>query len=211
KKNCSFIALMDEQMMRGWLNDLQDRFETLAQQRVAAFQQQLEAFHVKHARMTEAHFEAIAKKDKNILEKTDTTLSLPSEEASHKVEGPLDASEDTLLSSRSEDLNVKIQEKAVEYVRALNVAPLEVVFAGPNDEESTSGKTVDEESVGIKNEHVDVNEGKSLNLVVAANDVSNNGFSEVDHQWQGDLFATAGVVQVDTWNHNRSQPVNTFE
>ncbi|GJY04741.1 hypothetical protein Tco_0370681 [Tanacetum coccineum] len=47
---------------------------------------------------------------------------------------PLDASEDTLLSLRSENLNFKIQKKAVEYVRALNVAPLEVVFAGPVDE-----------------------------------------------------------------------------
>ncbi|GKD65405.1 hypothetical protein Tco_1307513 [Tanacetum coccineum] len=62
-----------------------------------------------------------------------------------------------------------------------------------------------------KNEHVDSNEGKSLNLVVAANDVGNNGFSAMDHQWQGDFFATGGAVQVDTWNHNRSQPVNTFE
>ncbi|GKC19383.1 hypothetical protein Tco_1021533 [Tanacetum coccineum] len=50
------------------------------------------------------------------------------------LKGPLDASEDTLLSLRSENLNFKIQEKAVEYVRALNVAPLEVVFAGPVDE-----------------------------------------------------------------------------
>ncbi|GKA71813.1 hypothetical protein Tco_0778029 [Tanacetum coccineum] len=62
-----------------------------------------------------------------------------------------------------------------------------------------------------KNEPVDSNEGKSLNLVVVANDVGNNGFSAMDHQWQGDFFATGGVAQVDTWNHNRSQPVNTFE
>ncbi|GJY27777.1 retrotransposon protein, putative, ty1-copia subclass [Tanacetum coccineum] len=46
----------------------------------------------------------------------------------------LDASEDTLLSLRSEDLNFKIQEKAVEYVRALNVTPLKVVFTGHVDE-----------------------------------------------------------------------------
>ncbi|GJZ89994.1 hypothetical protein Tco_0661921 [Tanacetum coccineum] len=76
----------------------------------------------------------IAKKEHNIKEKADTILSLPSEEASLVVKGPLNASEDTLLSLRSEDLNFKIKEKAVEYVRALNVSPLEVVFAGPVDE-----------------------------------------------------------------------------
>ncbi|GJR94893.1 putative reverse transcriptase domain-containing protein [Tanacetum coccineum] len=50
------------------------------------------------------------------------------------VKGPLDAGEDTLLSLRNEDPNFKIKEKAVEYVRTLNAAPLEVVFAGPIDE-----------------------------------------------------------------------------
>ncbi|GFS34802.1 WD repeat and SOF domain-containing protein 1 [Actinidia rufa] len=35
-------------------------------------------------------------------------------------------------------------------------------------------------------------------------------FRAVDHQWNGDLFATAGA-QVDIWDHNRSQPVNSFE
>ncbi|GJY30712.1 hypothetical protein Tco_0414207 [Tanacetum coccineum] len=74
------------------------------------------------------------KKEQNIKEKADITLSLPSEEASHVVKGPLDANEDTLLSLRSEDPNFRIQEKAVEYVRVLNVAPLEVIFAGPVDE-----------------------------------------------------------------------------
>ncbi|GKC68927.1 hypothetical protein Tco_1114810, partial [Tanacetum coccineum] len=86
------------------------------------------------ARITEAHFEAIAEKGQNIKEKADTTLSLPIEEVSPVVKGPLDASEDTLLSLQSEDPNFKIQEKAVEYVRALNVAPFEVVFAGHVDE-----------------------------------------------------------------------------
>ncbi|KAL8468765.1 hypothetical protein ACS0TY_031823 [Phlomoides rotata] len=37
-----------------------------------------------------------------------------------------------------------------------------------------------------------------------------NAFWAVDHQWNGELFATAGA-QVDIWNHNRSQPINTFE
>ncbi|GKA30430.1 hypothetical protein Tco_0716735 [Tanacetum coccineum] len=47
------------------------------------------------------------------------------------------ANYDTLLSLRSEDPNFKIQEKAIEYVRALNAAMLKVVFAGPVDEVSS--------------------------------------------------------------------------
>ncbi|KAG2394424.1 Guanine nucleotide-binding protein [Vigna angularis] len=37
-----------------------------------------------------------------------------------------------------------------------------------------------------------------------------NAFWGVDHQWDGELFATVGA-QVDIWNHNRSQPINSFE
>ncbi|AES59575.1 putative transcription factor WD40-like family [Medicago truncatula] len=36
-----------------------------------------------------------------------------------------------------------------------------------------------------------------------------NAFCAVDHQWDGEHFATGGA-QVDIWNHNRSQPVNSF-
>ncbi|KAL4393340.1 hypothetical protein AHAS_Ahas02G0042200 [Arachis hypogaea] len=35
-------------------------------------------------------------------------------------------------------------------------------------------------------------------------------FRAVDHQWDGELFATAGA-QVDIWNHNRSEPINSFQ
>ncbi|GKG12743.1 hypothetical protein Tco_0346980 [Tanacetum coccineum] len=52
------------------------------------------------ARIIKARFEAIVEKEQNIKEKVDTTLLLPSEEASLVVKGPLDASEDTLLSLR---------------------------------------------------------------------------------------------------------------
>ncbi|GKD22384.1 hypothetical protein Tco_1224087 [Tanacetum coccineum] len=86
---------------------------------------------------TEARFEAIAEKEQNIKEKVDTTLSLPSDEASPMVKGPLDASVDTLLFLQSEDPNFKIQENGVKYVRDLNVVPLEVVFTGPVDEVSS--------------------------------------------------------------------------
>nr|GEW51645.1 RNA-directed DNA polymerase, eukaryota, reverse transcriptase zinc-binding domain protein [Tanacetum cinerariifolium] len=88
-----------------------------------------DAFSLAH--ITEARFETIAEIEQNIKEKAYTTLTLPSEEASPVVKGPLDASKDTLISLRSEDPNFKIQEKEVEYDRALNVAPFEVVFAGP--------------------------------------------------------------------------------
>ncbi|GKD79260.1 hypothetical protein Tco_1341881 [Tanacetum coccineum] len=44
------------------------------------------------ARIIEVRFEAIAEKEQNIKKKVDTTLSLPSEEASPVVIGPLDAS-----------------------------------------------------------------------------------------------------------------------
>ncbi|XP_042971987.1 DDB1- and CUL4-associated factor 13 isoform X1 [Carya illinoinensis] len=37
-----------------------------------------------------------------------------------------------------------------------------------------------------------------------------NAFWAVDHQLDGGYFATAGA-QVDIWNHNRSQPVRSFE
>ncbi|CAJ2675648.1 unnamed protein product [Trifolium pratense] len=36
-----------------------------------------------------------------------------------------------------------------------------------------------------------------------------NAFRAADHQWDGEHFATGGA-QVDIWNHNRSQPVNSF-
>ncbi|GJT39897.1 hypothetical protein Tco_0939762 [Tanacetum coccineum] len=52
------------------------------------------------ARLIEARFEAIAEKEQNIKVKADATLSLPIEEVSHVDKGPLDASEDTLLSLR---------------------------------------------------------------------------------------------------------------
>nr|GEW06369.1 hypothetical protein [Tanacetum cinerariifolium] len=86
------------------------------------------------ARIIEARFEAIVKKEHNIKEKEGTTLSLTIEESSHVVKGSLDAIEDTPLSLRSGVPNFKIQKKVVEYVRALNVAPLKVVFVGHADE-----------------------------------------------------------------------------
>nr|KYP40427.1 WD repeat and SOF domain-containing protein 1 [Cajanus cajan] len=48
------------------------------------------------------------------------------------------------------------------------------------------------------------------NIPPASVHVWKNAFWGVDHQWDGEHFATAGA-QVDIWNHNRSQPINSFE
>nr|GEX57271.1 hypothetical protein [Tanacetum cinerariifolium] len=141
-----------------------------------------EAFSI--VRIIEARFETIAWKKLNIIE---IVLSWPSEEAPPVIKGSLDANEDTTLSLPSEEVSLMVEgpleaSKDTILSLVLNVASLEVVFAGPDEEESTSGKTIADESVQIEeNEHVDFNEGKSLHLVVAANDVGNNGFSPMDH------------------------------
>jgi hypothetical protein len=31
----------------------------------------------------------------------------------------------------------------------------------------------------------------------------------IDHHWEGDKFATAGVA-VDIWDHSRSEPISTY-
>ncbi|GJS40584.1 DDB1- and CUL4-associated factor 13 [Tanacetum coccineum] len=97
--------------------------------------------------------------------------------------------EDVRIESVDEDVSVKV-----------------------NDEGSTSGNTIKDESVRIvKNEPVDPKDGNSLNLVVVVNDVGDNGFSAVDHQWEGDLFATVGAAQVGVWDRNKLHPDDTSE
>lgn len=192
-------------------------------------------------------------------------------------------SDDEFTRERSQDLqrvfhnfdpNLRTQEKAVEYVRALNAAKLEKIFAKPFigamdghvDAISCMAKNPNYLK-GIFSGSVDGDirlwdiasrrtvcrfpghqgavrglaastDGSTLvscgtdctvrlwNISVAsimesdqtvdntleprAIYVGNNAFWAVDHQWNGDLFATAGA-RVDIWNHNRSQPVNSFE
>nr|GEY22190.1 class II heat shock protein [Tanacetum cinerariifolium] len=136
------------------------------------------------ARIIEARFEAIAEKEQNIKEKADTPLSLPSEEASPMVKGPLDASEVTLLSLRSEYLNFKIQENGVEYVRALNVEPLEVIFAGPVHEVSSVIDDVFDigesnvESMQVRGKIIEFSEDKgSVEKVLSATKLTQDGNS----------------------------------
>lgn len=59
-------------------------------------------------------------------------------------------------------------------------------------------------STPLESEGASENSDKSLAVYCLT-----TAFRAVDHQWDGNLFATAGA-QVDIWDHNRSQPVNSF-
>nr|GEV61031.1 hypothetical protein [Tanacetum cinerariifolium] len=93
--------------------------------------------------------------------------------------------------------------EAVEKIEdAFETPPMTVTFM-----EDMRIESVDED-VSIK---VNGGNGNSLNLVVVVNDVGDNGFSGVDHQWECDLFARAGVAQLGLWDRNRSHPDDTSE
>lgn len=189
---------------------------------------------------------------------------------------------DEFTRERSQDLqrvfhnfdpNLRSQEKAVEYVRALNAAKLEKVFARPfvgamdGHRDGVSSMAKNQallKGIFSGSEDGDIrlwdlatrrtvcqfpgHQGKVSGLststdggvliscgtdctvrlwrvpetTVWASDesnksanplavhVGNNAFSSVDHQWDGNIFATGGA-RVDIWNHDRSQPVNSFE
>ncbi|KAI3669106.1 hypothetical protein L6452_40329 [Arctium lappa] len=183
-------------------------------------------------------------------------------------------SNDLQRVSRNYDPNLRTQEKAVEYVRALNAAKLDKVFARPfigamdghidaiscmaknpshlkglfsgsmdgdirlwdiasrktvcqypGHQGAVRGLTVSTDgrvlvscgsdctvrlwrvplASGI--ESIDSSDSADKSL---ASYVWKNAFWAVDHQWEGNHFATAGA-QVDIWDHNRSVPVNSFE
>ncbi|KAH9743834.1 DDB1- and CUL4-associated factor 13 [Citrus sinensis] len=192
-------------------------------------------------------------------------------------------STDEFTRERSQDLqrvyhnydpNLRPQEKAVEYVRALTAAKLEKIFARPfigaldghrdgiscmaknpnylkgffsgsmdgdirlwdianrrtvcqysGHQGAVRGLTVSTDGrilvscgtdctvklwnvpVATLTDSDDSTDNSSEPLAVY---VWKNSFWAVDHQWEGDLFATAGA-QVDIWNHNRSQPINSFQ
>ncbi|KAK6919116.1 Sof1-like protein [Dillenia turbinata] len=175
---------------------------------------------------------------------------------------------------RNYDPNLRKQEKAVEYVRALNAAKLEKIFArpfigamdghidavsclakNPNHLKGIFSGSMDGDirlwdlatrqtvcqfpghqgpvrgltastdgrilvscgtdcTVRLWNAPVDATMGSddasNMSKEPLAIYTGKNAFGAVDHQWDGDLFATAGT-QVDIWDHNRSQPVITFE
>ncbi|KAH7536760.1 hypothetical protein FEM48_Zijuj03G0020700 [Ziziphus jujuba var. spinosa] len=170
---------------------------------------------------------------------------------------------------RNYDPNIRTQEKAVEYVRALNAAKLEKIFARPFI--GAMDGHVDAVSCMAKNpNHLkgifsdirlwDIASRKTVCqfpghrgavrglaastdgriLVSCGTDcivrlwnvpvssltesydssdksieplgeyVWKNAFWAVDHQWDGDRFATAGAG-VHIWNHNKSAPERSFE
>ncbi|KAG5553532.1 hypothetical protein RHGRI_011410 [Rhododendron griersonianum] len=168
---------------------------------------------------------------------------------------------------RNFDPSLRTQEKAVEYVRALNAAKMEKIFARPFvgamdghiDSVSCMAKNPNHLK-GIFSGSMDgdirlwdiasryylqhLTPYSASHHVIADNlsvswpprcctwsdsvyrwtyscimwyrlhqlaaYVWKNAFWAVDHQCDGNLFATAGA-QVDIWDHNRSQPVNSFE
>ncbi|GAB2285383.1 hypothetical protein Dimus_019838 [Dionaea muscipula] len=183
-------------------------------------------------------------------------------------------SQDLQRVFRNYDPNLRPQEKAVEYVRALNAAKLDKIFARPfmgamdghrdaiscmaknpnylkgifsgsmdgeirlwdvasrrtvcefpGHQGAVRGLTVSTDgrilvSCGIDStvrlwnvpqpsvlESEGTSNGSEKPLAVFT---GNDAFRAVDHQWGGNIFATAGA-RVDIWDHNRSQPVNTFE
>ncbi|KAF8413829.1 hypothetical protein HHK36_001823 [Tetracentron sinense] len=183
-------------------------------------------------------------------------------------------SQDLQRVFRNFDPNLRTQEKAVEYVRALNAAKLEKIFArpfigamdghidsiscmakNPNHLKgifsgsmdgdvrlwdiasrrtvcqfpghqgavrgltaSTDGRiliscgtdcTVRLWNVPAAN-FMELDDSSDNSAQPLAVYVWKNAFWAVDHQWNGDLFATAGA-QVDIWDHNRSEPMSSFE
>ncbi|XP_024024327.1 DDB1- and CUL4-associated factor 13 [Morus notabilis] len=183
-------------------------------------------------------------------------------------------SQDLQRVFRNFDPNIRTQEKAVEYVRALNAAKLEKIFARPFvgamdghiDAVSCMAKNPNHLK-GIFSGSMDGDirlwdiasrrtvckfpghqgavkgvaastDGRILvscgtdcivrlwnvpsSSVMESNDSSDksvqpleeyvwkNAFWAVDHQWDGDRFATAGAG-VHIWNHNKSAPEKTFE
>ncbi|GJT54266.1 hypothetical protein Tco_0989320 [Tanacetum coccineum] len=137
-----------------------------------------EAFSI--ARIMEDRFETIAGKKLNIEEKIDIVLSWPSEEAPPMIKGSIDANEDAF----------ETPPVAVTVMKDVRIESVdEDVSEKVNDEGSTFGNTIKDESGIVKNEPVDPKDGNSLNLVMVVNDVGDNGFSAVDNQWEGSVIS----------------------
>ncbi|GAB4846482.1 hypothetical protein Ancab_025487 [Ancistrocladus abbreviatus] len=183
-------------------------------------------------------------------------------------------SQDLQRVFRNYDPSLRPQEKAVEYVRALNAAKLEKIFARPfigameghidaiscmaknsnclkgifsgsmdgdirlwdiatrrtvcqfpGHQSAVTGLTVSTNgrvlvscgtdcTVRLWNvpspstmESGDSSDASQKPIAVFT---GTDAFRAVDHQWGGNLFATVGA-RVDIWDHNRSQPINSFE
>ncbi|XP_062105935.1 uncharacterized protein LOC133817436 [Humulus lupulus] len=183
-------------------------------------------------------------------------------------------SQDLQRVFRNFDPNIRSQEKAVEYVRALNAAKLEKIFArpfigamdghmdaiscmtkNPNHLKGIFSGSMDGEirlwdlasrktvckfpghqgavkglaastdgrllvSCGTdctvrlwnvpSSDVMESNDSTDKSAQALEEYVWKNAFWAVDHQWNGDRFATAGAG-VHIWNHNKSVPEKTFE
>ncbi|XP_020580447.1 DDB1- and CUL4-associated factor 13 [Phalaenopsis equestris] len=159
-------------------------------------------------------------------------------------------SQDLQKVFRNYDPNLRTQEKAVEYTRALNAAKLEKIFArpfvgaleghidavscmakNPNHLKGIFSGSMDGDvrlwdlanrktvcqslwvpSLRLWNvpDYRNKSPNDSAAMVPAAVYVWKHAFWGVDHQWGGNLFATVGA-QVDIWDHERSEPVNTYK
>ncbi|GKB87509.1 hypothetical protein Tco_0959781 [Tanacetum coccineum] len=83
-------------LQMGTMAEYQSVFENLINRVTGIPEFLLKSFYI--SGLKPAHFEEIVEQEQNIKEKADTTLPFPIEEALPVVKGPLDASEDTLLS-----------------------------------------------------------------------------------------------------------------
>ncbi|CAL4952629.1 unnamed protein product [Urochloa decumbens] len=147
-------------------------------------------------------------------------------------------SQDLQKVFRNYDPGLRSQEKAVEYTRALNAAKLEKIFAKPFI--GAMDGHIDAVSCMAKNpNHLKAIFSGSMDgaisslyleacILVRVSFFSHLTFLSflsakavmiifvlitfrgADHQWDGNLFATVGA-QVDIWDPNRSEPVNSFE
>ncbi|KNA15888.1 hypothetical protein SOVF_094180 [Spinacia oleracea] len=183
-------------------------------------------------------------------------------------------SQDLQRVFRNYDPSLRPQEKAVEYVRALNAAKLEKIFARPfvgamdghidavscmaknpiylkgifsgsmdgdirlwdiasrrtvcrflGHQGAVKGLTASTDGRVLVSCGLDCtvrlwnvpdpsvmgcDESSGGSSTASAVYTGQNAYRAVDHQWGGDLFATAGA-RLDVWDHNRSQPINSFE
>ncbi|RLN24344.1 DDB1- and CUL4-associated factor 13 [Panicum miliaceum] len=150
-----------------------------------------------------------------------------------------DRSQDLQKVFRNYDPGLRSQEKAVEYTRALNAAKLEKIFAKPFI--GAMDGHIDAVSCMAKNpNHLKAIFSGSMDGDIRLWDIaarktvcqfpghqgavrglttSTDGdllvscgvdCTGADHQWDGNLFATVGA-QVDIWDPNRSEPINSFE
>uniref|UniRef100_A0A0D9WRR6 Sof1-like protein domain-containing protein n=1 Tax=Leersia perrieri TaxID=77586 RepID=A0A0D9WRR6_9ORYZ len=137
-------------------------------------------------------------------------------------------SQDLQKVFRNYDPALRTQEKAVEYTRALNAAKLEKIFARPfigamdghvddvskticqfpGHQGAVRGLATSTDGDFLVSCGVDCT--VRLWKVPMLKMVDPNDAIGDASEWDGNLFATVGA-QVDIWDQNRSEPINSFE